>query len=456
MKPPGQIATAKESIALNLHDRETANAEELARRNVQSLVERNRLDRGVDAAEVVPEAVREVGVIGAGLMGAAIAAAHVKQGVPVAITDTDPAALAAAADRIAGELVTNPPEGEPAEDDARRAVARLVTTTTDAARIGACDLVIESVAETVPAKHAVYAGLEPHFRAGTILASNTSTIPIGRLAAGLAAPERFVGLHFFHPVRHRPLVEIVRGPQTSGATVAAAVAHAKRIDKMPIVVDDGPGFLVNRLLVPYLTEALELLLDGASIDAVEQAATGFGMAMGPLRLVDEIGIDTVMQGGRVLWEAFPERVVASPLLVSMVKAGRLGCKTGAGFFLYPNGPRGAGEFDPAVNRMIAKWAHKPQPLDAETIADRLLLPMVLEATRLLEEHHVRDARDVDLAVLFGLGFPAQRGGLLYWADALGADQIVARLRRLAPLGPRAEPTGMLLEVARRGSRFYNT
>ena len=241
------------------------------------------------------------------------------------------------------------------------------------------------MAETVSAKHAVYAAIEPHVQAHTILASNTSTIPIQRLAATLARADRFLGLHFFHPVRRRPLVEIVRGPKTSDASITTAAAFAKGIAKTPIVVDDGPGFLVNRLLVPYLTEALELLLDGASIDDVEHAATEFGMAMGPLRLVDEIGIDTVFQGGRVLWEAFPDRVVASPLLVSMLKAGRLGTKSGAGFFLYskegtgpicaqhPSGHSGrldlstfsvSGHRDAAVAEMIAQWARSPQPLDA--------------------------------------------------------------------------------------------
>jgi 3-hydroxyacyl-CoA dehydrogenase/enoyl-CoA hydratase/3-hydroxybutyryl-CoA epimerase/3-hydroxyacyl-CoA dehydrogenase/enoyl-CoA hydratase/3-hydroxybutyryl-CoA epimerase/enoyl-CoA isomerase len=277
------------------------------------------------------------------------------------------------------------------------------------------------------------------------------------LASGVDGPGRFCGIHFFHPVRHRSLVEIVRGPETSDATIAAAVGHAKRIQKMPIVVDDGPAFLVNRLLFPYLIEAMDLLLDGATIEQVERAATEFGMAIGPLRILDEIGIDTVVHAGRVMWQAFPDRTVASPLLITMYKKKRLGRKSGAGFFAYdsPAAWDGPSRPDPAVDALIAQWAREPQELTAETITHRLILPMVLEATRLLEERKVRHPADVDLAVLFGLGFPRARGGLLYWADTMGADRILAMLGPLQSLGPRLEPTQLLRETAERGGKFYD-
>ena len=193
--------------------------------------------------------------------------------------------------------------------------------------------------ETLPAKLQLYAQLQRHLGPQTILASNTSTIPLQRLGRGLADASRFCGLHFCHPVQQRPLVEIVCGPQTSDATIAAAVAHARRIDRMPMVVQDGPGFVVNRLLFPYLNEALELLREGVPAESIERAAAEFGMTIGPLRLMDEIGLDTTLQAAWVLGAAFPERVVSSPLLVSLVKAGRLGQKTGAGFFSY-RGPTG--------------------------------------------------------------------------------------------------------------------
>ncbi|MCR4415642.1 MAG: 3-hydroxyacyl-CoA dehydrogenase NAD-binding domain-containing protein, partial [Thermoguttaceae bacterium] len=335
------------------------------------------------------------------------------------------------------------------------AVKRRVEPTTSDARLGRCDLVLESVVEDAAVKRQVFARLEPHLAPGTVLATNTSTIPIAILAAGLAEPQRFCGLHFFHPVRRRPLVEIVRGPNTSDRTIAAAVAFAQRIDKVPIVVADGPGFLVNRLLMPYLTEALELLLDGATLEQVERAATQFGMALGPLRLLDEIGLDTALLAGRVLYEAFPERAAPSPLLVAMYKAKRWGRKTGAGFFSYPPGldQDAPGQPDPAVDALLAPWVRAPKPHTDEAIVYRLLLPMVLEATRVLAEGKVAHPRDIDRAVVLGLGFPAARRGLLAWADTLGPARLLELLRPLEPLGPRMHPTEWLLDMVRRGRTF---
>jgi 3-hydroxyacyl-CoA dehydrogenase len=397
--------------------------------------------------------VQSVAIVGAGMMGTAIAAANVRRSVPVVLADADEGVLATAAARIAEELTR---EGQSPSLQVAEAVRRLVVTTADDARLGACDLVLESIVEALAAKQQLYARLEPHLAAETLLASNTSTIPIGRLAAKLANAGRFLGLHFFHPVLRRPLLEIVRGPQTAEQTVAAAAAYAKMMEKVPVVVNDGPGFLVNRLLVPYLAEALELLLEGAAIREIEWAATSFGMAMGPLRLMDEIGLDTVLLGGRVLWEAFPERITPSPLLVAMYKSGRLGRKSGAGFFAYRLGQDVDQPAEPApgVNELIAAWARRRAPASPERIIPRLLLPMVLEATRILEERKVHEPRSIDLAVILGLGFPVARGGLLRWADSLGARRIVAMLDGLAHLGPRVRPTPLLEEMARRRRRFY--
>ena len=388
-------------------------------------------------------------------MGTSIAAATIKGGLPVLITDADPDALAAAPAKVAADLTET--DGPP-DPQAEGLVARLLEPTTEAARIAACDLVLESVVENPAVKHEVYAGLEPLMRPEAILATNTSAIPIGRLAAGLARPGAFCGVHFCHPVRRRPLVEIVRGPQSAPATIAAVVAYACAIGKIPVVVDDGPGFLVNRLLAPYLNGALDLLLEGAGIEEVDQAMSQFGMAMGPLRMIDEVGIDTSMQGGRVLRDAFPQRVLPSPLLVSMVKAGRFGRKSGAGFYVYPagTGRDDPGQPDPGARNLVSNWVRTPRPHSPEAIVHRLLLPTVLEATRILEEKRVRDAGEIDLTMIFGLGFPAARGGLLYWADTLGASQIIELLEPFSPLGELAQPTPLLLEMARDGRRFYGS
>jgi len=424
-----------------------------AEENVRRLIEHNRRERGLEGTDLRPQPVRSVGVVGAGLMGTAIAAVHLQRKLPVVITDSDSDALHAAAERIFAELAA----GEMPEAEARDLIARLLRTSAEASAVGRCELVIESIVENAAAKHRLYAQLKGRLAEGAILGSNTSTIPIERLAADVEDPGRFCGYHFCHPVGQRPLVEIVRGAATSDQTIATMVAHAKATGRMPIVVGDGPGFVVNRLLLPYLGEGLELLLEGVPVAAIERAALDFGMAKGPLRMSDEIGLDTTLQGGWVLAAAFPERVAANPLLVAMIKAGRLGRKSGAGFFRYDRpaaDPPPEGQIDPPVQRLIDQWARTPVSHSAELIADRLLLPVVLEATRILAEGEVRDPRDIDLAMIFGLGFPAWRGGLLFWADALGAEQIVERLGPLGRLGARAEPTSLLTRLARTGGRFY--
>ena len=432
-------------------------ANHLPLENVRRLVERNRQDPGVDLAVARPMSIGSVGIIGAGMMGAAIAAAHIQYGLPVVICDANEVVLAGARSAIEASLQEGRLVEEPRKARAKELVGRLVQARAELAVVSRADLVLESIVETLSAKQGLYAQLQARLGAGTILASNTSTIPIARLAEGLVEPDRFCGMHFYHPVARRPLVEITRGPRTSDQTVATAVAHVKAIGRMPIVVEDGPGLVVNRLLFPYLTEALELLREGARIEEIEQAATDFGMALGPLRLIDEIGLDTTLHAGWVLSAAFPERIVASPLLVTLVKAGRLGRKAGAGFFAYDHAAQAgaSGVPSPHVKSMIARWAVAHRSHTPKSIADRLLLPMVLEATCLLEEGKVRDVRDLDLGAVFGLGFPPTRGGLLWWADTLGAAEVVSRLRSLDGNHCRHRPTAMLEHLAHSGGRFHH-
>jgi 3-hydroxyacyl-CoA dehydrogenase/enoyl-CoA hydratase/3-hydroxybutyryl-CoA epimerase/3-hydroxyacyl-CoA dehydrogenase/enoyl-CoA hydratase/3-hydroxybutyryl-CoA epimerase/enoyl-CoA isomerase len=429
-------------------------AERRALDNVRRLVEHNQADLVADSPADV-RAIRSVGIVGAGMMGVSMAAAEVRQGVPVTITDADRRVLCHVPPRVVAELAAEMPA-----EQAQATVDRLLTLSIAPGPALRCDLVIESIVESFSAKHKLYSDSQSHLAADTILASNTSTIPIGRLATALHAPERFCGVHFCHPVRQRPLVEIVRGPKTSDATLAAVVAHIKAIHRMPIVVEDGPGFLINRLLLPYLSEALDLLLEGATIEAIEQTAVDFGMAMGPLRLLDEIGLDTTLLGGWTLVEAFPERIASSPLLVSMVKEGRLGRKAGKGFFEYPdaNEPTGAAmpapSTSPEVLALIAQWARSPEVHTPHSLTMRLLLPMLLEATRALDENKVRDPRDIDLGVIFGLGFPPTKGGLLWWADTFGPARLIEMLRPLERLGARAQPTPLLWRQKRASKRFY--
>ena len=394
-----------------------------------------------------------MGVIGSGIMGQGISAANMRRSLPVTLADAVPEALAGGIQKILAEVSYDKDKKGPDAEKAMK-MAALVNPATVDAELAPCDLVIEAIVENPEVKKQLYARLEPQLAPTAILASNTSTIPITKLAEGLKRPERFCGIHFFNPVRRMPLVEVIRGAKTSDETVATAVAYAKYIGKSPIVVNDGPGFLVNRLLLPYMNEALELISDGAEIKAIDRAAKEFGMPMGPITLYDVVGLDTAFYGGRVMQEAFPDRTAANPILPALVKAGRLGQKSGAGFFAYKD-KGGRGTPDPALAEIIKPLVRKQEKFSSEQIIARLFLPMVLEATRILEAKVVRDPRDVDLGLIFGVGFPPFKGGLLFWADTLGAAKIVEMLKPLESMGPRAQPTPMLLEMAKTGKKFYS-
>ncbi len=357
--------------------------------------------------------IRSVGVVGAGIMGTAIAIEHAAHSIPVILMDASPQALQLAAMTATVELAAM-------ERNGCRALPRMpISYTLDAADLGGCDLVLESIVEKRPAKQAVYAQIRPRLADRAILVTNTSTIPVARLAAGLADPGRFCGLHFCHPVRLRPLVEVIPGPATSLETVAAVVAHAGSLGKLPLVVADGPGFVVNRLLLTYLNEALALVAAGVPIQKIDAAMVEFGMPLGPLELLDEIGLDTALQSGVVLAEIFGGRSGGSELLVRLVKAQQYGMKAGAGFYSYP-----AKTPSPSCGEIVGELRNSSIPVGKElaspaAIVQRLLLPMIAEAARVLEEKKVASAWQIDLAMIFGLGFPLWRGGLLWWARNSG-------------------------------------
>ncbi len=419
--------------------------------NVFFLMDRNKKDPGIEDESIKPADVKSLGVIGAGIMGAGIAAAGVRRSIPVAFTDAFPEALAKGVQDVLSEVSFDRSKKGP---DGQKALknAPLLNATSSDSEFSGCDIVIEAIVENPEIKQELYARIESQLGDDAILASNTSTIPITRLAEGLKKPERFCGIHFFNPVRKMPLVEVIRGKHTSDQTVATAVAFAKSIGKSPIVVNDGPGFLVNRLLLPYMNEALELILDGAQIKDVEKAAKKFGMPMGPITLYDVVGMDTAYFAGAVMKQAFPERCVESPILGAMVEAKRLGQKTGVGFFKYDK--KGKGVPDPELDNLIKPLIRGNESFTEEQIISRLFLPMVLEATRILDEKIVRDPRDVDLGLIFGTGFPPFKGGLLFWADTLGAKKIIEMLKPLDSLGERAKPTPMVEEMAKSGRGFY--
>jgi 3-hydroxyacyl-CoA dehydrogenase/enoyl-CoA hydratase/3-hydroxybutyryl-CoA epimerase/3-hydroxyacyl-CoA dehydrogenase/enoyl-CoA hydratase/3-hydroxybutyryl-CoA epimerase/enoyl-CoA isomerase len=442
--------------------------------NVFFLRDRNKKDPGVPAksgkgamgssragatgSASAPREIQSAGVVGAGVMGQGIAAANVKRGIPTALMDSSQPSLTRGVTGVLNEVSYNRELKGP---DVKKAVelAPLINGTLADAELAKSDIIIEAIFEDRDAKRKLFARVEPLMADDAILCSNTSTIPITQLADGLKHPERFCGLHFFNPVRQMPLVEVIRGQKTSDDTIAAAVAYAKRLGKSPIVMNDGPGFLVNRLLLPYMNEAALLLCEGASINSVERAAKAFGMPMGPITLYDVVGLDVAVHAGRTMLDAFPDRVVAAPILEKLAKAGRLGQKAGRGFFDYepPKGNKPPkGKDSPEVAALIEECrGGTSRKLSAEEITDRLFLPMLVEATRILEDGIVRDVRDVDLALIFGIGFPPFLGGLFFWADQLGSAKIVEKLAKYQSLGKRFEVTPLLAKLAAANGKFYD-
>ena len=409
-------------------------------------------DPGVANPQAVPRNIERVGVLGAGVMGCGIASVLARRGCLVQLLDVSTEILQNALLRIERGLLERVQLGRMKPQEAADTLARIGTTQTLAAMADR-DLVIEAVTENEDLKTRLLRELENHVGGETLIVSNTSTLSISRMAGTLQRPQRFAGLHFFNPAERMPLVEVVRGEASDDLTVATLVAFAKRIGKTPIVVRDSPGFLVNRLLFPYLNEAMLMLEEGATPRQIDQAAVEFGMPMGPVTLQDVVGLDTALYAGRVLQQAFPDRFVESRIVAELVQAGRLGQKSGAGFYSYVRDPK-HGSDDPALEPILERCRRAHRSFDNDEITDRLFLPMLLEATRVLSEQLVRDAGDVDMGLILGTGFPAWRGGILRWADELGVPTILEKCQRYQHLGARFQPTEFLRQLAAANGKFY--
>ncbi len=415
---------------------------------------KNRLSRdpGVDAPNVVARSIERVGVLGSGLMGSGIAAAHARSGIRTVMVDVDDACVQKGLARAADVVKSRIRIGRASEDDLVNMLAHL-NAATNPALFADCDIVIEAVTEKESIKTEAYRRLAGILRDDAILASNTSTISITRMAESAPNPDRFLGMHFFNPVDRMELVEVIRGAKTSDVAVATAVALAKRVRKVPIVVKDCPGFLVNRCLFPYLNESLALLQEGAPIEAIDRAATRFGMPMGPLALTDLVGLATGYYAGKVMLHAYPDRAVSSPILEEMLKASGDG-KEGFVTFWTSKGKRARPEPNPVVASIVAKYRTGDRPMDDAEITERLFFPMLTEAVRVLEEGIVREPSDVDMGLILGIGFPPFRGGILRWCDAQGAAAVLDRLAHYSSLGKRFEAVDMLVRQARTDEKFY--
>lgn len=409
-------------------------------------------DSGIEAENIEPRDVNRIGVLGAGLMGAGIATAHARRGVPAVIVDVDNEQLAAGLGRARHVIESRLKIGRATPQDMADMLS-LLNTSTSKEVYGDCDVVIEAVPEIESLKTKMYAELTGVMRDDAILASNTSTISITRMAESAPNAERFIGMHYFSPVDRMQLVEVIRGEKTTDETTATIVALAKRIGKTPIVVNDCPGFLVNRVLLPYMNESLLLLQEGADMDAIDKAATKFGMPVGPIALNDMVGIDVAYYAGKVVAEAYSDRAVASPILADLVETGRLGKKSGAGFRKFA-GKKGRPSPDPDFAPFLEKHRTGTKEFSAQEIEDRLFLPLLLETTRCLEDNIVREPAHADMGLILGIGFPPFRGGILRWCDTVGAAQIIEKLKPYASLGKRFEPTDSLKQLAETNCKFY--
>jgi 3-hydroxyacyl-CoA dehydrogenase/enoyl-CoA hydratase/3-hydroxybutyryl-CoA epimerase len=407
-------------------------------------------DNGVADPAVKPRPVQSVGVLGGGLMGSGIAFVTVSSvQVPVRVRERDDGAAAKALGAVAALL---------GERRRRRSITgleyaatmKLLTATTDWSGFEHVDVLIEAVFEDLALKHEMVRAFEKVNATG-IFASNTSSIPITRIAEASSRPEAVLGMHYFSPVPKMPLLEVIVTPRTAPEATATAVALGKKQGKTVIVVNDGPGFYTSRILAPYMNEAAEILIEGASIGDIDGALTSFGMPVGPIVLMDEVGIDVGAKVGKILHEAFGDRMAPPKGLEALVAEGRLGRKSRKGFYTYGGKKK---EVDESVYDLLPGGRVRKK-VSRDEIAERTVLQMVNEAIRCLGEGILRSPRDGDVGAIFGLGFPPFLGGPFRYADAIGARALLDRLERWHDkFGDRFEPAPLLVEHARAGTRFH--
>jgi 3-hydroxyacyl-CoA dehydrogenase/enoyl-CoA hydratase/3-hydroxybutyryl-CoA epimerase len=306
----------------------------------------------------------------------------------------------------------------------------------------------------VNVKHQVLREVEAVAKPDVIFASNTSTIPIRTIASASTRPAHVLGMHFFSPVHKMPLLEIIVTPETSAESTVTAVAYGRKLGKTVIVVNDGPGFYANRILSPYVNEAGKLLDEGVAIEAIDRALTRFGFPVGPITLVDEVGIDVAAKAGGILAAAYPDRMAPAKSLHAVIGAGRLGRKGKKGFYQYDDAGE-KGDVDPSVYDLFSVPGSTRRVVPDDEIVHRTVFAMLNEAVRCLEDGILRSPRDGDVGAVFGIGFPPFRGGPFRYIDSVGVGTVVRTLEALNARFPgRYEPAARLEEMAGKGERFY--
>jgi 3-hydroxyacyl-CoA dehydrogenase/enoyl-CoA hydratase/3-hydroxybutyryl-CoA epimerase len=404
-----------------------------------------------DPVSAKPREIRDVGVLGAGVMGGGIAQIVAdKTPASVRMRDINWNAISGGMKAAAKIWKRKVERRRMTRSEMQRNLAR-ITGTTDWTGFARADMVIEAVIEKLDIKQKVLAEFEGLSKPDAIFATNTSTIPITDIAAQAARPENVVGMHFFNPVDRMPLVEVIRGQKTSDAALVTVASFARKLGKTVVYCNDGPGFVVNRILAPYMNEAGFLLEEGNSIESIDKAMVDFGMPVGPVALLDEVGIDVAAKVAGILSAAFKDRMPKSKVVDALYEKQRYGKKNNKGLYVYEQGKRKGP--DAEVYRLFGVSA--PHPANEKEVVDRMVMAMVNEASLIVDEKIVLSAGELDLAMIMGTGFPPFRGGLLRYADSMGLANVVARLRELEKKhGSRFAPNAPLKKLAESGSTFY--
>ncbi len=430
---------------------------EVAANLIQLFLNDQALKKASGKMEKSVEPIQQAAVLGAGIMGGGIAYQSAYKGTPIIMKDIATQALDLGMEEASKLLNKRVSKGKMDAPKMAKVLSQ-IRPSLNYGDFGEVNVVVEAVVENETVKKRVLAEVEEKVPDNAILASNTSTISINKLAEGVKRPENFLGMHFFNPVHMMPLVEVIRGEKTSDAAVATVVTYAKKLGKTPIVVNDCPGFLVNRVLFPYFGGFALLMRDGADFQAVDKTMERFGWPMGPAYLMDVVGIDTCIHAAGVMAEGFPDRMKPNfkDVFNVLFENKRLGQKNNLGFYKYEKDKKGKPKkvFDEEVGELFKPHVEATREFEKEDIINRLMIPMCLETVRCLEDGIVASPMEADMALVMGIGFPPFRGGALRYIDTMGLDKFVQLCERYQDLGPLYVPTQGLKDKAAKGETFY--
>lgn len=401
--------------------------------------------------------IKEAAVLGAGIMGGGIAYQAASKGLPIIMKDIKAEQLDLGMREASKHLSSGMARGKVTPAQMGETLSR-IRPTLNYGDFGETDIVIEAVVENPKVKHAVLKEVEGLVKDNCILASNTSTISITYLASVLERPENFVGMHFFNPVHRMPLVEVIRGEKSSEEAVATTVALAEKMGKVPVVVNDCPGFLVNRVLFPYFGAFDLLIKQGADFVQIDKVMEKFGWPMGPAYLMDVVGIDTGVHGAEVMAQGFPDRMKPDYKVSGQIlfEANRLGQKNGVGFYKYETDKKGkpVKTADPQTVELLKPFIDAPKQFEDQEIIDRLMIALCNETVRCLEDNIVSTPAEADMAMIMGIGFPPFRGGPCRYIDQIGLQNYLALCDKYASLGKAYEAPQMIRDMAANGKTFY--